>query len=82
MPSNWSSTSKTTKGASPLARPEDRVSLSEGAKLADLSVGEYMDLLASRGVRSKVTVEEYREGLKSAKTLVKGRQPPTRPPLR
>ncbi len=53
---------------------EDRVSLSEGAKLADLSVGEYMDLLASRGVRSKVTVEEYREGLKSAKTLVKGRQ--------
>lgn len=50
---------------------EQRVSISEGAKLADLSVGEYMDLLVSRGMKSQVTLEDYQEGLKNAEALFK-----------
>lgn len=50
---------------------EGKLSISEGAKLADLSVGEYLDLLTSRGVKSKVTLEDYQQGLKNARALFK-----------
>lgn len=50
---------------------EGRVSLGEGAQLAGLSVGEYMDLLVSRGLQSKVTLEDYWQGLGAAKALLK-----------
>lgn len=51
---------------------ENRLSIGEGAELANLSVGEYMELLASRGIKSKVTLEDYREGLKHAEEMLKG----------
>ena len=50
---------------------EGKVSISEGAQLADLAVGEYMDLLANRGIKSKVTLKDYQEGLKNAEALLK-----------
>lgn len=50
---------------------EGRVSLGEGAQLARLSVGEYLDLLVSRGLQSKVTAEDYLQGLKAAKSLLR-----------
>lgn len=50
---------------------EGRVSLGEGAQLAGLSVGEYLDLLVSRGLQSKVTAEDYLQGLKAAKSLLR-----------
>jgi len=50
---------------------EGKVSISEGAQLAALSVGEYLNMLASRGLKSKVTLEDYQEGLKNAEALFK-----------
>lgn len=50
---------------------EGRVSISEGAALAKLSVGEYMDLLASRGIKSRVTLEDHKLGLKTAEAWCK-----------
>lgn len=50
---------------------ESKVTLSEGAHLADLSAGEYMDLLASKRIKSKVTLEDYEQGLKTAERLLK-----------
>lgn len=50
---------------------EGKVSISEGSQLADLSVGEYLDLLASRGVKSRVTLEDYKQGLKNAQAMFK-----------
>lgn len=50
---------------------QGKVSLSEGAGLADLAVGEYMDLLASRGIKSKITLEDYQQGLKHAQQMFK-----------
>jgi len=50
---------------------EGKVSLGEGAQLADLSVGEYMDLLTSRGIKSQVTLEDHQHGLKTAASWFK-----------
>ena len=50
---------------------EGKVSVSEGAELADLSVGEYMDLLTSRGIKSQVTLEDHKQGLKTAESWFK-----------
>lgn len=50
---------------------ESKVSIGEGAELASLSVGEFLELLASRGVKSKVTVEDYQQGLKHAEEMLK-----------
>jgi len=50
---------------------ESKVSISEGAQLVDLSVGEYMDLLSSRGIKSKVTLEDHKAGLKTAEAWFK-----------
>lgn len=40
-----------------------RVSLSEAANKANLHVGEMMDELVKRGVKSDLTIEEYKESL-------------------
>ncbi|MBI2175795.1 UPF0175 family protein [Candidatus Woesearchaeota archaeon] len=45
------------------------VSLSHAAKIAELSVGEMMDELIKRGVKSDLTVEEYKESLATALKL-------------
>ncbi len=42
------------------------VSLSVAAKMAELSVGEMMDELVKRGVKSDLTVEGYKESLATA----------------
>ncbi len=43
---------------------ENKVSIGKGAELAKLSIGEYLNLLTSRGIKSKVTIEDYQGGLK------------------
>ena len=45
---------------------EGRVTMSEAAKLAEKSVGEMMELLSKRGIKSKITLEDFEEGLKNA----------------
>ena len=45
---------------------EGKVSLSEAAKISELSVGEMMDELMRRGIKSDLTVEEYKESLATA----------------
>lgn len=45
---------------------ESKVSTSEAAKKAGLSVGEMMDELVKRGIKSDLTVEEYKESLATA----------------
>lgn len=49
---------------------KDKVSIGEGAELANLSVGEYLELLASRGIKSKVTIEDYQKGLEYAADML------------
>lgn len=48
---------------------QGRLSISEGAGLAGLSVGEYLELLASRGIKSQVTLRDYEDGLGHAEAL-------------
>ncbi|MFO7966399.1 MAG: UPF0175 family protein [Archaeoglobaceae archaeon] len=50
---------------------ESKLSIGEGAELANLSVREFLELLASRGVKSKITVEDYRQGLKHAEEMLR-----------
>lgn len=45
---------------------EGKVSLGEAAEIAELTVGEMMDELTKRGVKSDMTVEEYKESLATA----------------
>ena len=49
---------------------EGRVTISEAAKLAEKSVGEMMELLSRRGIKSKITLENFEEGLKNALELL------------
>lgn len=49
---------------------ENKVSIGEGAELANLSIGGYLNLLTSRGIKSKVTIEDYKEGLKHTKEML------------
>lgn len=48
---------------------EGKVSIGEGAMLANLSVGEYLELLTARGVKSKVQLADYQEGLDNARKM-------------
>lgn len=50
---------------------EGKISLSEAAKIAELSIDEMMDDLVKRGIRSDLTVEEYKESLDKAFKLFK-----------
>ncbi|MAF13577.1 MAG: hypothetical protein CMI53_01655 [Parcubacteria group bacterium] len=49
---------------------QKKLTLSESAKLADLGVGEMMDMLVKEGVKSDLSVEELKEELETAKELV------------
>lgn len=45
---------------------EGKTTISESAEIAELSVGEMMELLADRGIKSKITLKDYEEGLATA----------------
>ena len=45
---------------------EGKTTKSESAEIAQLSIGEMIELLSSRGVKSKITLKDYKEGLSSA----------------
>ncbi len=45
---------------------ENKVSLSEAARRAGLYVGEMMEELVRRGVKSSMTLEDYKESLATA----------------
>lgn len=49
---------------------EGNLSISEAAKLANLGVGEMMDLLIKNGVKSDLTIEEVREQVKAAEKII------------
>ncbi len=48
-----------------------RLSISEAARLADLSIGEMMDLLIREGVKSELTINEFKELNKVALKKIK-----------
>ena len=43
-----------------------RITIGEAAKMADLSVGEMMELFAARGIRSRITLDDLKERLLNA----------------
>jgi predicted HTH domain antitoxin len=45
---------------------DGKISISRAAEIAGLSVGEMMDELVKRGVKSELTVEEYKVSLATA----------------
>ena len=45
---------------------EGKITIGEAAKIADLSVGEMMELFTARGIRSRITLDDYKEGLLNA----------------
>ena len=45
---------------------EGKITIGEAAKIADLSVGEMMELFTTRGIRSRITVDDFEEGLSNA----------------
>lgn len=45
---------------------EGKTTISESAEIAQLSVGEMMELLSDRGIKSKITLKDYEEGVSSA----------------
>ena len=48
-----------------------KVSTSEAAKIADLSVGEMMDEIVKRGLRPNITEEDIKDSLEKAIKIVK-----------
>ena len=57
---------------------QGKVSLSKAAKIAELPVDETMEELARRGVKSDLTLEEYKESLATALKLFKVKEYPTK----
>lgn len=49
---------------------KEKLSISEAAKLAGIGVGEFMDLLVKSGVKSALTIEEFKREQKIALDLV------------
>lgn len=45
---------------------ENKITISEAARMAQLTIGETMEELAKRGARSDLTIEEYKESLNAA----------------
>lgn len=45
---------------------EGRLTIGEAAKMADRSVGEMMELFVARGIRSRITLDDLKEGLSNA----------------
>lgn len=50
---------------------QGKISLSKAAKIAELPIDETMEELAKRGIKSDLTVEEYKESLATALELFK-----------
>jgi len=50
---------------------ESKVSTSEAAEIADLSVGEMMDELVKRGLKSEIKLEDLEGSLERAFKVVK-----------
>lgn len=48
-----------------------KLSIEGAAKFADMYIGEFLNLMASRGINLNVTLENYREGLKNLKNIWK-----------
>jgi predicted HTH domain antitoxin len=48
---------------------EGKLTISECAQMAEKSVGEMMELLTDRGIKSKITIEDFEEGLSNALDL-------------
>lgn len=46
---------------------EGKITVSEAAEIAHLSLGEMMELLSARGIESNITLEDYEEGFSNAK---------------
>lgn len=49
---------------------EGKITISECAQMAEKSVGEMMELLTDRGIKSKITIEDFEEGLSNALDLL------------
>ena len=49
---------------------ERRITVSESARLANLSTIEMMDLFARRGIKSKISIEDFEQGLKNALKII------------
>jgi len=49
---------------------EGRTTLSEAAEIAQVSAGEMMEILAGRGIRSKIVLKDYEEGSASAAEML------------
>lgn len=43
---------------------EGKISVDKAAKIAELTVGEMMEVIAAHGIKSDETLEEYRQGVK------------------
>lgn len=48
-----------------------KLSIEGAAKFANMYIGEFLNLMASRGINLNVTLENYREGLKNLKNIWK-----------
>ena len=49
---------------------EGKITISECAQIAEKSVGEMMELLTDRGIKSKITTEDLEKGLSNALDLL------------
>jgi predicted HTH domain antitoxin len=49
---------------------EKRLSISGAAQLAEIGVGDMMDLLIKNGVKSELTIEELKEDFKIAEKII------------
>ncbi len=57
---------------------QGKISLSKAAKIAELPVDETMEELARRGIKSDLTLEEYKESLATALKLFEVKEYPTK----
>ena len=48
---------------------ENELSISESANLAEISIPEMMDSLAEHGIKSKLTLDDFEQGRKTAEGL-------------
>ena len=46
-----------------------KLSIEGASKFAGVYIGEFFDLLKERGITSKITVEDYKKGLKNLKKI-------------
>jgi len=49
---------------------EGKTTISESAEVAEISVGEMMELLSNRGIKSKITLNDYETGKSTAEKML------------